>query len=187
MAVVKIGKVVMRSLFKKPATKMYPVIPNDFTEITRGHVSIIKEDCILCGICSKKCPTNAITVDKQNGTWSIARMQCIQCQCCAWNCPKSCLEMGKEYTAPSTEKVVDTFEIPKKEKKAAGGAAAPSGNGLQCKLEDCIYCGLCAKNCPCDALTVDRKADPKVWAVDKDACSECGACVDKCPKKCLTL
>ena len=51
--------------------------------------------------------------------------------------------------------------------------------------EDCIYCGLCAKNCPCDALTVDRKE--KVWKVDEEACVKCGACLEKCPKECLAI
>ena len=55
MATFKIGKVLMKSLFKKPATKMYPVIPNEFQERTRGQVTIEKESCILCGICARKC------------------------------------------------------------------------------------------------------------------------------------
>ena len=63
--------------------------------------------------------------------------------------------------------------------------AGSADGGLKCNLDDCIYCGLCAKNCPCDALTVDRKE--KVWKVDTDACVECGACIEKCPKKCLSL
>ena len=78
MATFKIGKVLMKSLFKKPATKMYPVIPNEFQERTRGQVTIEKESCILCGICGRKCPANAIAVDRAAGTWTIERMRCIQ-------------------------------------------------------------------------------------------------------------
>lgn len=191
MATFKIGKVVMKSLFKKPATLMYPVVPRQWEERTRGQISISEADCIACGICAKKCPANAITVDRNKSTWSIQRMQCIQCNCCVEVCPKSCLTMENQYTEPGPEKVVDTFDIPKKEKKAApkkDGGAADAGSadgGLKCNLDDCIYCGLCAKNCPCDALTVDRKE--KVWKVDTDACVECGACIEKCPKKCLSL
>ena len=50
-------------------------------------------------------------------------------------------------------------------------------------MEACVFCGLCAKNCPADALNVDRKE--KIWEVDEDACVKCGVCIDKCPKKCL--
>jgi formate hydrogenlyase subunit 6/NADH:ubiquinone oxidoreductase subunit I len=108
----KISKLVLRSLFKKPATLMYPVIPREWQERTRGHIGIIEEDCILCGICSKKCPTNCITVDRTKRKWIIERMQCIQCGCCVDVCPKKCLTMEKSYTSPETFKIVDTFDIP---------------------------------------------------------------------------
>ena len=187
MATFKIGKVLMKSLFKKPATKMYPVIPNEFQERTRGQVTIEKESCILCGICGRKCPANAIAVDRAAGTWTIERMRCIQCGCCVDECPKKCLDMDRPYTTPDTTKTVDVVEVPKQEKKPAApaaGAAAPTDGGLKCDKDVCVFCGLCARVCPCDALTVNR-AD-KVWEVSA-ACVKCGACVEKCPKKCLTL
>ena len=108
----KISKLVIRSLFKKPATLMYPVIPREWQERTRGHIGIEEEDCILCGICSKKCPTNCITVDRNKRKWTIERMQCIQCGCCTDVCPKKCLTMEQAYTTPETFKVIDTFDIP---------------------------------------------------------------------------
>lgn len=183
MATFKIGKVVLKSLFKKPATLMYPVVPREWQERTRGHVGIHEADCIVCGICSKKCPANAITVDRKKRTWSIQRMQCIQCNSCVEACPKTCLTMENQYTEPGPEKVVDTYEIPKQEKASASNDK--KGGALKCNLEECVYCGLCAKNCPCDALTVDRKE--KVWKVDEGTCVSCGACLEKCPKKCLSL
>ncbi|MCB6993292.1 4Fe-4S binding protein [bacterium 210820-DFI.6.37] len=188
MATFRIGKVVLKSLFKKPATLMYPVVPREWQERTRGQIGIRKEDCIVCGICAKKCPANAITVDRNKRTWTIERMQCIQCNCCVEVCPKTCLTMENQYTEPGTEKVVHTFEIPKQDKPAlnkADNAESSGGDALTCNLDECVYCGLCAKNCPCDALTVDRKE--KIWKVDQDACASCGACIDKCPKKCLAL
>lgn len=51
--------------------------------------------------------------------------------------------------------------------------------------EKCIYCNLCGKNCPAEAITVDRKE--KLWAIDADACIGCGTCVEKCPKDSLTI
>lgn len=184
MATFKIGKVVLKSLFKKPATLMYPVIPREWQERTRGRVGISEADCIVCGICAKKCPTNAIAVDRKKRTWTIERMQCIQCSCCVDVCPKTCLIMENQYTEPGPEKVVDTYEIPKQE-KAAAGKEDKGGKALSCNLDECVYCGLCVKTCPCDALTVDRKE--KIWKVDQEACAGCGACLEKCPKKCLTL
>ena len=190
MATFKIGKVLVSSLFKKPATLMYPVVPREWQERTRGHVEIDVAFCITCGICQRKCPTNAIAVDRNARTWEIQRMQCVQCSSCVDNCPKKCLTMKPEYTTPSTEKVIDTFHIPEAPKPAApaGGENAAKegeGGGLKCDTESCVFCGLCAKNCPCSAITVDRAE--KQWVVDKDACVQCGLCVEKCPKKCLVI
>ena len=109
MANLKIGGMVLRSLFRKPATLMYPVIPREWTERTRGRIEIDIDACIFCGICSRKCPTDAITVDRDAKSWTIARMGCIQCSCCVETCPKDCLVNEAGYTTPDTEKHVDTF------------------------------------------------------------------------------
>jgi formate hydrogenlyase subunit 6/NADH:ubiquinone oxidoreductase subunit I len=184
---------VMSSLFKKPATLMYPVIPREWQERTRGHIDVTMEDCILCGICAKKCPTQAITVAKDAKSWTIHRMQCIQCSCCVEACPKKCLENKHEYTTPSTEKIVDVFEKPVDE---AAPAPSPDGGELKCAADTCIYCGICAKKCPQEALKVSRAKKnaetgefegENIWSVDSEACVLCGICVEACPKKSLTI
>lgn len=48
----------------------------------------------------------------------------------------------------------------------------------------CIYCGLCARKCPSDALSVTRTPE-KIWKYERFRCILCGACVEACPKKCL--
>ena len=49
----------------------------------------------------------------------------------------------------------------------------------------CVYCGICAKKCPMQAITVDRVA--KTWTLDEDACIACGTCAECCPKKCIIM
>ena len=200
MGVFSLGKVVVGSLFKKPSTLMYPVIPREWEERTRGAVAINVDGCVLCGACARACPTNAIEVDRKASTWTIERMACVQCRGCVDNCPPKCLDMDQKYTEPGGEKIFDKFEIPPKKKapkkdapaKKEGGAAAPAadaadGDGpLTCNKETCVYCGLCAKECPVDALKVERKPE-KIWEVSEDDCIKCGACIEKCPKDSLSF
>lgn len=49
----------------------------------------------------------------------------------------------------------------------------------------CIYCGLCAKYCPSNAIIVER--DAKMWEVDLGKCLFCEQCAEVCPTKCLVL
>ena len=99
--------------------------------------------------------------------------------------------------ATVTEKVADEApapEAPKAEEKAAPveEAAAPAappeprddGKPVQ-DPSKCIYCTLCARNCPAGALTVDRKA--KTWVLDEDLCVACGTCQGACPKDAIIM
>lgn len=49
----------------------------------------------------------------------------------------------------------------------------------------CVYCTLCAKKCPAEAIEVDRAN--KTWVLDEDKCIACGNCADVCPKKSIII
>ncbi len=102
-------KTALRNLFRKPATRNYPAVPREYPVRTRGSIGIDINTCIFCGLCSKKCPTSAIEVDRSAATWSIRRFGCIQCGACVEVCPKKCLVMQNAYTDPGAEKRVDLF------------------------------------------------------------------------------
>ena len=85
-------------------------------------------------------------------------------------------------------------EVPKAEEKAAPAeepapvAAPPQPRDDGKPVQDpakCIYCTLCARNCPAGALTVDRKA--KTWVLDEDLCVACGTCQGACPKDAIIM
>ena len=121
MSLINFNKTVIKNLFSKPATRKYPFEPKVYPERTRGHVVNDMDVCVLCGLCSIKCPTRAITVDKTAKTWSIRPMSCIQCRCCVDNCPKKCLSMDTKFTEPGSEKITKTF--PQSEKAIAAQEA----------------------------------------------------------------
>jgi len=55
---------------------------------------------------------------------------------------------------------------------------------IEIKIEDCIFCGLCSKNCPADAIEVSK--DDRTWEIDRFRCIICNSCVEACPKDCLS-
>ncbi len=98
----KLGKMTLRSLFGKPETVMYPIEKRD---IPAGHRGLVENDmaaCILCGICVKRCPCDAIEVDKKAQTWAINHFRCIQCDTCVRECPKGSLSMNAEIPHVAT-------------------------------------------------------------------------------------
>jgi len=100
---------VLKNLFSKPATTLYPYVKKEYPVATRGHIAITIEDCIFCGICEKKCPSDAIKVVRTDKSWEIQRFGCIQCGACVEACPKKCLAMKTAYTSPSITKNTDSF------------------------------------------------------------------------------
>lgn len=115
MSFLSISKLVMGWSVKKPATRLYPYETRPAFKATRGHVVIDIGKCTFCTLCEKKCPTDAISMDKTTRSWTIDRLLCIQCSACVDACAKDCLGMDNQYTAPSTSRTVDTFMQPAKE------------------------------------------------------------------------
>jgi formate hydrogenlyase subunit 6/NADH:ubiquinone oxidoreductase subunit I len=52
--------------------------------------------------------------------------------------------------------------------------------------EKCIGCMLCMKDCPSNAIKINKLPDGKFEAeIDLDKCIYCAQCVDSCPRKAL--
>ncbi len=191
---------ILKNLFSRPVTKNYPAEPAVYPERSRGHIENDFEQCILCGLCMRNCPTGAIVVEKNEGNWRINRFDCIQCGYCTLKCPKKCLSILPGYQEPGPEKYeeVQHRDVPAPAAKPAAAAngtapageaassAAPAGDGYpRADLSQCVFCTLCAKKCPQSALTVDRTE--KKWELSKEDCIQCGLCAQNCPKKCISM
>jgi ech hydrogenase subunit F len=110
MSMFRMAKTLIKNLFIKPSTKMYPIRKREFYNNTRGSISIDIQDCIFCGLCQKKCPSSAIEVTRENKRWEISRWKCVTCGACVDVCPKKCLYMRNQYSGAFTKKSKEVFE-----------------------------------------------------------------------------
>ncbi len=53
------------------------------------------------------------------------------------------------------------------------------------EIARCIFCGMCQKNCPTDAIAVSK--EKRDWQIDSLRCCQCRRCVEVCPVKCLSM
>ena len=119
MSLFSFSKSVIASLFRRPATRDYPVHPRAPFPRTRGHIANDIDTCIFCGMCARKCPTDAIDVSKPETLWAIDRLRCIQCNCCVEVCPVKCLTMENAQTRVASGEVKDML---RQEKSAEAGS-----------------------------------------------------------------
>lgn len=88
--------------------------------------------------------------------------------------------LGK-MTFGSLFKKPETTQYPFEEKTAPEGLKGCIEN----EINACIFCGICEKNCPSDALSVDKASS--TWTINIFQCVQCGACVRVCPTKSLSM
>ena len=54
--------------------------------------------------------------------------------------------------------------------------------------ENCIGCKICERDCPADAISINKPGEDKIFEAvfDLDVCIYCAQCVLSCPKKALS-
>ncbi len=119
--------------------------------------------CLGYGSCVKACPFDAIHV--VNGVAVVDKDKCKACGKCVAVCPKHLISLVP-YEAPYLVACSSQDKGPVTMKACTAG---------------CIGCGICVKNCPAGAVTVENfKA-----TIDPEKCTGCGTCAEKCPKKAI--
>ncbi|NIP40016.1 MAG: 4Fe-4S dicluster domain-containing protein [Candidatus Aenigmarchaeota archaeon] len=81
------------------------------------------------------------------------------------------------------EVVKRVFSKPSTRKYPKERRSVPKGfrGRIDWNRETCIFCMMCAINCPANAITIN-KAKGK-WSIDIGKCIFCGRCHDVCPTK----
>jgi len=95
----KMIREVLRSIFKKPATNLYPAQKLVMPEKFRGKLKFDPAKCIGCKMCMRDCPTGAITINKVGEKKFEAVIdlgKCIYCAQCVDSCLKKALEATRE-------------------------------------------------------------------------------------------
>ncbi|MCX5699230.1 MAG: 4Fe-4S binding protein [Candidatus Omnitrophica bacterium] len=96
----KIARLLMQSLFKKPATENYPADRSGMPEGFRGKLKFNAQMCIGCKMCTRDCPSSAIEIRKigeKQFEAEINLAKCIYCGQCVDSCPKNALEITAEF------------------------------------------------------------------------------------------
>ncbi len=63
------------------------------SRLTKTKSFTVGNECIGCGICQKRCPTNSIMFQDNKPVWT--NKVCIHCMACISYCPKNAIEYGK--------------------------------------------------------------------------------------------
>jgi ech hydrogenase subunit F len=101
----------LRNLFRRPATRLYPQEPFEPVPLLRGHTEYDMTKCIMCLLCSKRCPNEAIETDREARQHKVHRMRCMACGLCVDTCPTDTITMVPTYSPPAYQRTVDTYIV----------------------------------------------------------------------------
>jgi len=125
----------------------------------------IIETCVGCTACTKRCPTNAITGDR-NQLHVVDATLCIDCGACGIVCPPEAILNAWGDACRSVKKNERPKAIVIEDKCIGSG------------------CELCISICPFDALTLKPTGQTDdffgVSTVDEKKCTGCRLCEDVC-------
>jgi len=127
------GFELLKQLFKKPATNVFPVTycpdsvlkllekvekgevkinpPVEVPKGFRGKILYDRDKCIGCKLCLKVCPANAIEFIPETKKIKIHVDHCICCSQCNDICPKNCLSMSDNFFVAATDRNSDDFIV----------------------------------------------------------------------------
>ncbi len=125
-----------------------------------GGDKLCPNGCIGLGSCVSACKFDAIRI--VNGCAAVDYRMCRACGACVATCPKNLIKL-----------------IPFDAQYWVGCTCTESGAVTRKSCEvGCIGCKICEKNCPSEAISVERG----LARIDYDKCTHCGKCAEACPR-----
>ncbi len=112
MPYLRMTKLALKWALQKPVTHRYPYEPRVVIARSRGVLAFNAELCTFCSVCRKKCPTEAIGVNRNQRRWAIDRLRCISCGYCVEACPKNALALSTMHGAPAVTKDHEIYQGP---------------------------------------------------------------------------
>ncbi|MDD3890072.1 MAG: 4Fe-4S binding protein [Syntrophomonadaceae bacterium] len=94
---------IISNLTHGPRTRIYPLEVRKLPTGARGHIEFDMEKCIFCSLCMKRCPADAIIVDRKGKTLTFAPLRCIVCEACIEGCAKDAITLYEQWRPPVTE------------------------------------------------------------------------------------
>lgn len=83
----------LRNLFSSPATRVDARTPDPQA---RGQLSFDVASCVFCGVCQRRCPSEAIEVSRSERRLAIEHLRCVLCGVCVDACTKHSLSLRPE-------------------------------------------------------------------------------------------
>ena len=124
--------------------------------------------CLGMGSCVKVCKFDAIKVNEK-GVAEVDPEKCTSCGACINICPKGVIKL-----TPYSKSVA--IACSNKNKGKAVKAVCTVG---------CIGCGICEKNCPFEAVKINKETNLPEF--DYEKCKGCGVCAEKCPQNAIAM